>query len=424
MKSLRLALALTLLLLVACALFRARGPGRVARELEIIYTGDFDWQLLPRLATVIRQEQPTLALSAGRILAGTDLTYLFQGQAEVTALSASGVNCVCLTPDLLRLGLPAARHLIDSIAPNVFFLGANLLDSIRRTPIGQAFSKPGGASRLALIGLLTDSTSPYLRQPGIVWQNPGEVGRRTIPIAALSSELVGLVTFPGQDLDLPGADFILGVPGFRTGIPKPNTVLRLTLQLGTANQVLSLSSSEVHLVGFAEDERVAQIVRDFQRQADSVAHDTIDVSEVELDVRTLRRILTRTALRLARADGAVFGNELVLTPLIPGPITLHRVGSVIASEDQLVRVRVVGEEFGRIARPGEPAVEWRGTIKRMPVPRLREYKLVTTLNYARSHPLFMNRRLEFLPLTLTQALTEGLRPRSSPGVLHDEESNP
>ena len=281
MRTYRLILAFSGLILVACGSWRLAGRANPVKTISILYTGDIDWTKLPELSNLIKAEEPALTIICGRVLDGGLITEQFKGQAEIEALARSGVNAVCVTPDFLRQGVRTARRLIDSVAPGVFFLSANLQDSLRQGPFGQVFVKagrPGSKSgdRLAVIGLLTDSSSPDLRQPGLTWEDPVKAARKFLPQMKMNADLLGAALCPSRDLTLAGFDFAIGERAYEGDTMRhrvlsrrtaaPGTVYRLELQLDEQNQITGHHVTELKLESMEPDPAVQAIVQRYQQQ--------------------------------------------------------------------------------------------------------------------------------------------------------------
>jgi 2',3'-cyclic-nucleotide 2'-phosphodiesterase (5'-nucleotidase family) len=410
MKSLlRFALAATVLLAAGCSTLRlTSGP---SRSIRILVTGDIDWRQLPQLATLVTAEKPALTVITGKVLSDGPVTYLLQGEAEARTLellsssaSSFGPLAVCVTPDFLRLGVKTAGHLIDPIAPSVFFLTANVLDSARSAPLGQPyvrFSVPGVA-RVAVLGFVTDASSLYLMQARLTIVNPESSALRTIPRLRVNTDLVGTVGAPRGT----GADFNLP-----SGL-KPGTACRLDVFVDRLSQVTGARRTELKLAEQTPEPGLLARVQALENWADSVLEDRVNDATTDLDVQALTTVALRNAPRLCRADGALFGNALALKPLAAGTITLERLLASAPLENELVKVRVPGLDLPGLLPANEPGIEWLGVLRQQKLIPGRTYELITTLPYLRNHPRFAAYRPEFVPQCLAQVLAYGLRDRS------------
>jgi 2',3'-cyclic-nucleotide 2'-phosphodiesterase (5'-nucleotidase family) len=401
-------------LIVSCRqVVRPAPTPKAVQSLSVLCFGDIDWTELPEIATLVKTEKPALSVITGKLLSDGPVTYLFHGQAECAALAASGIDAIRLTPEFLSLGAKTARSLADSVIPPVFLLGGNVRDSSASSTFGSAYLRRTvaartGTLRLGLIGLAGDGTSPFWNQTAIAWQNPDSAIQSLLPSLKLTSDLVGVVApsgaVPGE---FPGADFVI-----TAGAPPAATAgaSRLELKLDAQNRVVATRVLPITLRS-KPDSAVLAIVNRYQRQADSLLRHKINEAKVELDTTTLTRIALRTAPSVARADGALFGNTLVLKPLGIGDITLARLFDVTGTGNRLVRTYIEGQEFGQGLTRGEPGVEWRSILRNQRVMLRRQYDIVTTLDYVQTHPLLAQRRHDFLPVSLAEVYAFSLRER-------------
>lgn len=255
--------ALVLLITTGCGSWRLAGSKPVANRIRIVYTGDFDWTELPQLASLIEAEQPVLAVVAGRILEGGQITERFRGEAEIATLARTGVNAVCLTPDFLQLGREACRRLIDSVAPGVFFLSANVSAGSR--PFGQAFiiaQNPDGQFpvRIAVLGVLADTGNVRIGESGLTWVEPAVAVRRFLGQMRMNADFAGVVTYPLEAAEISGLDFAIGQRADR------NTAYRLTLEFDPENQLVKQRTERLNLRAAAPDSGVAELVRRYQQE--------------------------------------------------------------------------------------------------------------------------------------------------------------
>ena len=270
MKQLAIASALAVMLSAFCSVHTTNKGSESAHTISILYTGDLNWTTLPQLATLIKHEKPVLTVVDGKITGNLAVRQAYKGQAEIEALAAAGVNAVCLTPDLLEFGIGNVRRLMDSVAPGLFFLGANITESAKTAALGQPFIKlTRSAIRLALIGLATDS-APYRQQAGIAWQQPALAAARNLSLARMNSDIVGAVFYPASELALPGLDFMIGSKRFGTGLSsKPADVYCLELRFDGARRVVGHRTTELSLAEAEPDSAVQAIVRSHQTRADA-----------------------------------------------------------------------------------------------------------------------------------------------------------
>jgi 2',3'-cyclic-nucleotide 2'-phosphodiesterase (5'-nucleotidase family) len=412
-----LAAALLLLLGLSCLpIVRPTPTPKAVQTVSVLYAGDIDWTSLPQFAALVKADRPAAAIVAGRLLADYRLNYLFQGEAECAALAASGVDAIRLTPEFLALGLKTAHRLADSVLPPAFLLSGNVWDSARQALFGPAYLRKncvvaGGTVRLGLLGLSGEPASQFWNQPGIAWQAPDSAAR-LLATLRMTSDLVGVVadakTAPGF---LAGADFTIG----SAGAPLPATasqVNRLELDLDAQNRISARRVVPVDLTRVSPDSTVLATVRRYERQVDSLLKSRINEARVELDGKTLNAVALKTAPSRAHAEGALFGNSLVLKPLGIGDITLARLFDITGAGNRLLKIDIEGQEFDKFPPRDEPGVGWRSILQQQRIMLRRQYSIVTTLDYVTGHPTLTPRRLSFLPLNLAEVFAYALRDRS------------
>lgn len=404
-------------LFVACRpVIRPAPQPKAVQTLTVLYAGNIDWTRLPELATMLKTEKPALSIIEGEILDQGPVAWLFQGRAECEALAGTGVDAVRMTPAFLSLGTKTARHLADSVLPPVFLLSADVLDTTRQPAFGASFLRKtsmtrNGSLRLGLIGLAGDQDNLFWRQAGISKENPDSAYRRLVPVLKMTSDVVGVAVNPATpDVACPGADFVIGSRA--APLPASGTAVnRLELELDARNQVVRTRVTSLDLTRVKPDSAVAGIVSRYQHEADSLLKRKINDALVELDEKTLTKMALKTAPSRVHAEGALFGNSLSLKPLATGEITLARLFDITGAGNRLLKLGIEGLEFEQGLTRGEPGVEWRSILKHQRIMLHRQYDIVTTLDYVIAHPLLMQRRLDFLPMSLAEIYAYALRDR-------------
>jgi hypothetical protein len=410
MKSTRLlGIFLASLVLLSCATFRT-GPARDSGPgIAIVYTGNFDWKRLPELATLIRKEAPALTIITGQVLDGGPVTYLFKGQAEIAVLARSGVTALCLTPDFLELGTACARKLIDSVAPSLFFLSANILDSARHDPLGQAFVKLDRTRTpvpIALLGFTRDSTSDFLHQLGITRLSGDAVARRYLPQMRMSSDVVGAVASSGDGPKVAEADFTIGSRDYGTdlqGDSRPDAVYRFSLVLGPDGRISRHRTVKLSLDRVDPDPVLQELVRAWRTRAESSLAATIADVPTALKPAQLVRMAAQAAPVAGLADAGIFPADLPVSGLPAGSVTLAQLFEA-GPADRLVRVLIKGEGLRSVLASAHIESALRQGLNPQQLNPTLLYTLVTTAGFARSNPLLRECPREYLPVSLAQVL--------------------
>jgi hypothetical protein len=409
--------AFATVLLVTCRpVVRPLPQPKAVQTLTVLYAGSIDWTRLPEIATLLKTEKPALSIIDGEFLSQGPVTYLFQGRAECEALAHSGVDAVRMTPGFLCLGGKAAWYLADSVLPPVFLLSSDVWDTARQSQFGSAFLRKTiatrtGSLRIGLIGLAGDNRNLLWDQHGIAKLSPDSATRHLVPIMKMTSELLGVAANPADsNAPCPGVDFVIGSAD--APLPTSSTTLnRLELDLDAQNRVIGTRVLPLALTRVKPDSAVQEIVRKYQKQAESLLTHRINVATAELDTKNLAKLALKTAASRLRAEGALFGNSLVLKPLGIGEITLARLFDITGTENRLVRTAIEGQEFEQVLTKGEPGVEWRSILKNQRIMLRRQYDIVTTLDYVETHPQLLSRRHDFLPTSLAEIYAFALRDR-------------
>jgi hypothetical protein len=402
---------LALFALLGASCFIVRKTQTAVQTLTILYAQDLDWTQLPSLASLVKSEKPALTVVCGDLIKGDAASYLFQGRNAAEAIGKAGVNAVCLTPGWLRLGLPAMRYIIDSAARSVFFLSANVNDTFKAGALGQPYLRitlpgPGGAIKLALVGVTADTGNLYLKQDGITYQDPTDAALRAVALLRMNNDVVGILGPANASAVLPGADFSIPAQAGQ----KPGAVWRLQLQLDAQNHVIGRRTTEIGLADAKPDSVVLSIVRGWQAQAESALNAVINQATVDLDTTALARIAARFAPQATHCDGSLFGNRLKLKPMSQGEITLARLYDISGPDNNtLVRLRLEGYQIEQLNRTANLDIEWRGILQRQRLTVHRAYSLVTTVDYVRSRPDLAAKKLDFLPVSLAQVFATAFR---------------
>ncbi len=406
----------TMLLVTCRPVVRPLPQPKTMQTLAILYAGSIDWTRLPEIATLLKTEKPDLSIIDGEFLNQGPVTYLFQGRAECEVLAHSGIDAVRMTPAFLSLGAKAARYLADSVLPPVFLLSSDVWDTTRQSQFGSAFLRKTiatrtGSLRIGLIGLAGDGRNLLWDQHGIAKLSPDSATRHLVPIVKMSSDLLGVVANPtDSNANYAGVDFAIGSAA--APLPTSNaTMNRLELDLDDQNRVIGTRVATLSLARVKPDSAVQEVVRKYQKQLESLLTRRINSATAELDTKSLTKIALKNSASRFHAEGALFGNSLVLKPLGIGEITLARLFDVTGLGNRLVRTEIEGQEFGQGLTKGEPGVEWRSILKNQRIMLRRQYDIVTTLDYVETHPQLLSRRHDFLPTSLAEIYAFALRDR-------------
>ncbi len=182
----------------------AKAGDKKDQRMTILYFNDLDagWDStgeglggLARLAGAVkrireenvRQGIPTLVLVSGDVFMGGSLAFLFQGQAEIEALNAMGVDAMVAGDHFLGYGEGQLVRLRDRAAFPL--LGSNLLlSSLQVNPLEPYVVRNWGGRQVAILGF--SSGSVLSGKSEIVVTDPFREAEKLIPRLRQRAELV------------------------------------------------------------------------------------------------------------------------------------------------------------------------------------------------------------------------------------------
>lgn len=337
-------------------------------------------------AVKVRKETgPCVWVCAGNALADRWATAFGDGEFQVRALDAAGIDAVVLGEEWLDLGTERCRELVADAG--FLFLGANLVDSL-----GEPFGHPllvrrFGMDELGLTAGWLDSASAFLHQPGVEYTDADLSLRRTVLKLKRNAGVVGVVNRPGPGGSV-GADFVIGRTADSVLVVEPpqaaDRLKRLDLLLA-GTRILDFALVEEDLTQFEPDSFVAAAVGPLVAEADSVGALTVVESNAAIGPDVLTRALADGFVR-GDIDAFAYDMPIASGTLEPGTITRGELVRVLKNPGRLAVLELTGRDMKELFDRKTVTVEWRGALKLRRTKMNNTYRVATTSDFLDRHP--------------------------------------
>lgn len=381
----RIALAgLAVLVLSGCP----RKGVREAPTVSVFVSGDISLEFLSRAARAVnarREIGPCIWVCAGNALADRAATAFRDGEFQVRALDAAGVDAVVLGQEWFELGTDRCYELIAGAG--FLFLGANLVDSLAE-PFGHPLLvRRSGMDELGLTAGWLDSTSAFLYQPGIGYTDADLSLRKTVLQLRRNAGVVGVVNRPGPG-EAAAADFVIGRTGDDVLAVLPpgaaDRLVRFDLLLG-GNRILDYALVEEDLTRFEPDSAVEAVVRPLVAEVDSLGGLPVVESNVVIGPDVLTRALADGFVR-GDIDAFVYDEPIASRALEPGTVTRADLVRLLKNPGRLAILELTGRDMKELFDRRTVTVEWRGALRMQRTMMNRTYRIAVTLDFLDRHP--------------------------------------
>ncbi len=372
---------------ILVAIFAVFAHGEV-REIRILHVNDFHGFALPHrpfgvqeelggiaylagLAEGLRRERPSLLLSAGDMIQGSDWANLFQGKSVIEVMNRMGFDAMVVGNHEFDFGQEVLRQRIaEALFP---VLGANVE--------GFGVLKPHvikdlSGIRIAIIGVVTEET-PIATHPsnvaGLRFSFAEETVRRNVDFLRGKVDVVLVLSHLGLHEDrrlaerVQGIDVIVGGHS-HTRIERPlrvgETVLVQAWEHGKALGVLDLALERGKIVSVQgrleivapalgkKEEGVEALVQSYQKKVGSLLDEVVGEAECDLDGENVRKRETNLGNLIADilreetgAQVALINGGGIRRSIAKGPIRLRDVYGALPFDNYMVAVKLTGREL-------------------------------------------------------------------------------
>jgi hypothetical protein len=184
-----------------------------------------------------------------------------KGNAVIEILNASNIDAILLTPDFLTFGINQAKQLVSECSFSC--LAANVKDKLTSQTLGQEYLIINlGKTRVAIIGISSDSQQFYEQNTNIDIENPAFTVLKILPQIKNRSDFQFALTHSFDTLDLP-LDFIFGAPMQNKFQMLPLTELgiyKLDFGFDKSNNILELKRTTMTVDTLPDDSVINNII--------------------------------------------------------------------------------------------------------------------------------------------------------------------
>jgi len=334
-------------------------------------------------ADALREEKPTLLLSAGDMIQGNNWANLFQGESVVELMNAMKFDVMVVGNHEFDFGQEVLRKRISELHFPV--LGANVRGLEMLKPF---IIREFNGVRIAVVGVVTEDT-PVTTHPrnvaGLKFEPAEDTVEKYVKELKQKADIVIVLSHIGYSADrimaekIQGIDVIVGGHS-HTKIEKPVTVGKTVIvqawEHGKALGVLDLTvkdgkitGSDGHLeeirpVPGAADKNVLAIVEKYRQKVDKVLNEKVGKTSVDLDGENVRRketnlgdLVTDVMRQVSGADAAIVNGGDIRTSIKKGAILLKNIYAVLPFNDYIVAIRLTGKQIREALEHGVAAIE-------------------------------------------------------------------
>jgi len=332
----------------------------------------------------LRKEVPSLLLSAGDMIQGSNWTNLFRGKPVIDVMNAMSFDAMVVGNHEFDFGKAV---LSERVSEAVFpVLGANVhgFEGVLRPYV----IKNVGETRVAVIGVVTNET-PATTNPGNVvglkFDDPAEAIGKYVRELRGSVGVVIVLSHEGYAKDralaekVRGIDVIVGGHS-HTKLREPSRVgdtlivqawehakalgvLDITLEDG---KIISSAGrlDEIRPVPGAGDKTVEAIVAGYEEKIDVLLNEKVGAADSDLDGEKVRYretnlgdLVTDIIRETSGADAAIINGGTIRTSIKRGEIRVRDIYSVLPFDNYIVAIKLTGKQVLDALEHGVSAVE-------------------------------------------------------------------
>lgn len=330
----------------------------------------------------LRKEKPTLLLSAGDMIQGSNWANLSRGESVIELMNAMRFDAMVLGnhefdfgPEVLEKRISEARFPV---------LGANVggIKGIRPYIIREF-----GGLQVAILGVVTEET-PVATHPrnvtAVQFLRPVETVRDLVAELRPHVDIIVVLSHLGHHQDrllaerVMGIDLIVGGHS-HTRVASPplinNTLVVQAWEHGKALGVVDLEIKdgktvnargrliEIRPMPFRENPEASIIVAKHQRRVSSLLDETIGYTSVDLDGENVRRretnlgnLITDSIRESTGADAVILNGGDIRTSIRQGPVQVKHIYAALPFNDYLVVAKLTGSEIREALEHGVSAL--------------------------------------------------------------------
>ncbi len=334
--------------------------------------------ILAAEANRLRQERPSLFLSAGDMIQGNPWTNLFDGKSTIEIMNRMEFSAMVTGNHEFDYGQDVLQKRIQEARFPVLAANVQGVTGIRPYVI-----KEIAGLQVAIIGLITQET-PVTTHPrnvkGLKFLPAIETAQRTVSELRSQSDLMVVLSHLGLPADVQlaktvtGIDLIVGGHS-HTRVEKPmkiaNTLIVQAWEHGKVLGILDLTVQDKKIIQYAgrlsviqpdknnADPLILEIVNRYQKQTDAILGEVMGKALVDLQGKKSRFQETHLGNLIAdilreetKTDLAIMNGGGIRSDILKGDIRMKDILSVLPFTNHPVVLKVSGQEIKNIFEYG------------------------------------------------------------------------
>jgi len=326
----------------------------------------------------LRQDRPSLLLSAGDMIQGSNWANLFQGKSVIELMNCMGFDAMAVGNHEFDFGVDVLKERMKEAS--FPFLGANIIGLEGVKPF---IIKELKGVRIAIIGLATEETPIYTHPDnvrGLIFQSPLDTAERYIKDLKDKVDVIIILSHLGFHNDMVLAqkvgdiDVIVGGHS-HTKIEKPaligKTIILQAWEHGKVLGVLDLTLRDgaikdfngylldIRPTGKTKNKDVAEIVKKYQKKIRGLVRQRIGETESDLDgVNGVKRetnfgdLITDIIRERTQSDVAIINGGSIKMDIGRGAITMGQIYNALPFNNYIVAIKMKGKDIIEALRHG------------------------------------------------------------------------
>lgn len=334
-------------------------------------------------AGILRKEMPSLLLSAGDMIQGSNWANLFKGESVIEVMNEMGFDAMVVGNHEFDFGKEILAKRISQARFPV--LGANVrgFDALLRPYVIREVN----GVKVIIIGVVTDET-PVTTNPGNVtglkFDPPADTVEKYIRELKAPGDIVVVLSHRGYAGDralaekVKGIDVIVGGHS-HTKLSTPSvvgdTIIVQAWEHAKALGVLDMTVEDGRIIKYEgrldeirpvgrSDVKVEAIVEKFKEKVDSALNEKVGYADEDLDGERVRyqetnfgNLIADVIRKTSGADAALINGGSIRTGIHRGEIKRMDIYSVLPFDNYIVSVKLTGRQIREALEHGVSAVE-------------------------------------------------------------------
>lgn len=338
---------------------------------------------LSEIVNRLRNEKPSLLLSAGDMIQGSNWANLSEGKSVIELMNAMGFDAMVVGNHEFDFGKEVLRKRVSEADFPVLCSNIEGFDILKPYVI-----KEISGIKIAIIGIVTEDTSVSTHPRnvvGLTFLSPENTIKKYIEELKDRVEIILVLSHMGHHADrilaekIKGIDVIVGGHS-HTKVERPvligDTIIVQAWEHGKALGVLDLTIKDGKIIHFdghleeikpeigKEDKAVKAIVDKYNNRVNAVLNEIIGEAQLDLDGENVRKketnlgnLIADIIRKTAGADVAIINGGGIRTGIKKGEIKVKDVYSVLPFDNYIVAIKLSGKQIKETLEHGVSAIE-------------------------------------------------------------------